>query len=339
MAYANERGQRERDSIIDLIEKRRETIENSQYFQGQPAQTAPIITDTFTELVQPETEAPEPEEQNVPTVEEQKKEEQPTVEPVTEPVTEVEQEPVVQPVTPSPKTDRQEETRQQEVVPQNDTETLYNDWESYLAEQDRANAVNDTATTPQPVEEAPLVTPVTPNGLPEGAMDWTPEQWAEWQSNPVNRQTAVDAANRQAEQARQDKQIEDALNFMQTDLGIPIYGEPTADDIAYAQQLLADGVVPLTSDAFASTLETPVQTPEQNEFTLNPPILSGTDPTLRPEPEFGTPEWYAENGLEWATNAPKTPANTSLPDVPPWRWDSDTAGMPPAWSCSPRHCI
>lgn len=215
MAYANDRGQRERESILDLIERRRETIENSQYFQGQPAQTAPIITDTFTELVQPETEEPKPEEQNVPTVEEQKKEETPTVEPITEPVETVqEQEPVVQPVV-APKTNTQEETKQPEVVQANDTETLYNDWESYLAEQDRANAVIDTGTTTQPVDETPLVTPVTNNSA-----------------------------------------LENALNYMQTDLGIPIYGEPTADDIAYAQQLINDGVIPLPTN-------TPTEQPQQ----------------------------------------------------------------------------
>ena len=201
------------NDLLQIQEKQKEQVDKWREIY-QPQEEQPVPQDTFTNLVQTE-EAPEPEPENAPTVQEQKKEEQPTVEPVTEPVTEVEQEPVVQPVTPSPKTDRQEETRQQEVVPQNDTETLYNDWESYLAEQDRANAVNDTATTPQPVEEAPLVTPVTNNSA-----------------------------------------VESALEYMQTNLGIPIYGEPTADDLAYAQQLLADGVVPMPSN-------TPVEQPQQ----------------------------------------------------------------------------
>lgn len=49
-------------------------------------------------------------------------------------------------------------------------------------------------------------------------------------------------------QTNQQNQIDNALNYMQTELGIPIYGEPTEADIAYAQQLITDGVVPETGE-------------------------------------------------------------------------------------------
>lgn len=55
---------------------------------------------------------------------------------------------------------------------------------------------------------------LTENGLPEGYMDWTAEQWAEWQKNPENREAAVRAANAPLAAARGERTLQDREHIL-----------------------------------------------------------------------------------------------------------------------------
>ena len=127
------------------------------------------------------------------------------------------------------------------------------------------------------------------NGMPEGYMDWTAAQWAEWQKNPENREAAVRAANAPLAAARGERTLQDREHILgagPNEPGAPIW--PVANPQGQLHYLGAgpnEPGTPAITVAPRNYMSDYQPNPALNEL-LNPPV--------------GSPQYLSDNGLSWA---------------------------------------
>jgi len=144
---------------------------------------------------------------------------------------------------------------------------------------------------------------LTENGLPEGYMDWTAEQWKEWQRDSANREAAAAAANRQAEAARAERLREELyrgrelmqpISYSGT-TGTGASGEPSPGRDYYSSNPVVRRYTPGTA--------------EYDALNGRGSRTQGYDPAIRSAgggqstgPAVGSQQWLADNGLSWSGN-------------------------------------
>ena len=292
--------------IGDIAERilKRKVLQGEQENVSPIAPPAPPQEDPIANLVQNETrdEGEEVPQETAPApVETPKVQETPLVEPVAEPEQQEEERPVVQPVTPrNTRGEERAEKQNAEYVPQNDNTELFAEWENYLAEEEQAGTQEPSFTPEQTEDETQLVTPVQRElgTYPAGTMDFLREN-----DLPIDWLSTEDG--QYWLESRQDQQPE--MLFPADTGGTTIPNMPEYTPQFGVEDFLNLGVRPAFAESYWDGINgtgnpKPKETPDwQSNFQLNQPILSGNDPLN--EPEYGSPEWYAENGLSWAEDA------------------------------------